>query len=442
MKISCIMVSCKPPVNIGIKTHMHLLPFLILFIHLGVLLGFSRAPSRPQGCYGEDHGHRYLVLEKLDCDLTDIWKTRSLPTAEIARIGIEMLEGFKELHAKSYCFVDVKPDNFMLKDDKVFFVDYGLIEKFMDISTGRHKALETSAALQGTPTFSSLARHNGCNHGRRDDIEAMGYVLLSLRTGGTLPWSTARSLSQVYDEKRSCDIVQMSKEYGCAEVGDIIIKCRNLRFEETPNYTEYIDLLRKMQSDDGASSVHRKERVSKSPRRTPSIIASSKSATASLARTATKPLNRSEVIEISDNEEEAGPKTRGRRKSAETTNESISPLKARRKEGNTLKRLYLTVISGVHTGDEFALDFSGARRGKCLGGEEEADYSLQGDCYVSGKHALIRPGPISSTIEVKDCGSTNGIKINKVKIADSKWHQVNVDDILQVGMSKLTVELR
>ena len=69
-----------------------------------------------------------------------------------------MIDGFRELHAKKFLFVDVKPDNFMMKGNKLFFVDYGIIEKYIDITTGRHRELNPQAILQGTPAYSSLAR--------------------------------------------------------------------------------------------------------------------------------------------------------------------------------------------------------------------------------------------------------------------------------------------
>jgi tRNA A-37 threonylcarbamoyl transferase component Bud32 len=69
-----------------------------------------------------------------------------------------MIDGFRELHAKKFLFVDVKPDNFMMKGNKLFFVDYGIIEKYIDITTGRHRELNAQAILQGTPAYSSLAR--------------------------------------------------------------------------------------------------------------------------------------------------------------------------------------------------------------------------------------------------------------------------------------------
>ena len=87
-------------------------------------MGFSKAPSRPLNYYGEDHGYRYIVLERLEYDLMKLAES-PVPISKISKIGIEILEGFQELHTKHYCFVDVKPDNFMIKKDKVYFVDFG-----------------------------------------------------------------------------------------------------------------------------------------------------------------------------------------------------------------------------------------------------------------------------------------------------------------------------
>jgi serine/threonine protein kinase len=43
--------------------------------------------------------------------------------ASISSIGVQILEGLHWIHSKGFLFVDVKPDNFMLKKDRLYFVD-------------------------------------------------------------------------------------------------------------------------------------------------------------------------------------------------------------------------------------------------------------------------------------------------------------------------------
>lgn len=83
----------------------------------------SYVPRRPLRFYGESEGNRYLVMEKLDRDLLDVAKRGNSSVQDVAHFGLQILDGLKQIHQKGYFFIDIKPDNFMLKGDKLFFVD-------------------------------------------------------------------------------------------------------------------------------------------------------------------------------------------------------------------------------------------------------------------------------------------------------------------------------
>jgi serine/threonine protein kinase len=126
----------------------------------------------------DDINIRYMVMERLDRDLVGFSCRKPSPTtSEIADIGLQLLDGLEWLHNKGLLFVDVKPENFMLKGNQLFFVDYGLVKSWRNASGA--KAMEVVAAMDGTPTFASLNVHNNCSPMRRDDIEAMVRVLKS-----------------------------------------------------------------------------------------------------------------------------------------------------------------------------------------------------------------------------------------------------------------------
>lgn len=88
---------------------------------------FSTFPHRartPDKFYGNDMNHcvRYLVMERMECDLLAVSK-RHPGTAEIASLGLQLLEGLEWIHQQNFLFIDVKPDNFMLKDGRLHFID-------------------------------------------------------------------------------------------------------------------------------------------------------------------------------------------------------------------------------------------------------------------------------------------------------------------------------
>lgn len=222
-------------------------------LYQGMLTNFEHCAQFPcaYGAYGEWNGVRYLVMERMDGDLMDLARASPAPSvAEVADYGRQVLEGMEALHKRFYVFVDVKPDNFMYKvqkngQKKIFFIDFGLAQAFMDMRTQAHR-VEADGPLVGTPTYVSRAVHNGSICARRDDVEAVCWVLLSMLGGGTLPWSSAKSEADCCAQKNACDVVALSTERGAPELGQIVEATRKLAFAEKPKYLEYIALLTKM----------------------------------------------------------------------------------------------------------------------------------------------------------------------------------------------------
>lgn len=54
-------------------------------------------------------------------------------------------------------------------------------------STGNHIPMATNKGMVGTARYTSINSHTGLEQSRRDDLEAVGYVLLYLHLG-LLPW--------------------------------------------------------------------------------------------------------------------------------------------------------------------------------------------------------------------------------------------------------------
>ena len=69
-------------------------------------------------------------MERLDQDLESWAKTTSPSSSSIASMGLQLLHGFEFLHQKGFLFIDVKPQNFMLRGDEVVFIDCKLLLNF------------------------------------------------------------------------------------------------------------------------------------------------------------------------------------------------------------------------------------------------------------------------------------------------------------------------
>lgn len=127
---------------------------------------------------------------------------------------------------QGYVFVDIKPDNFMIKridgNDKLFFIDFGLMEKVTGYRSGGAQREETHrATVAGTVAYVSLGVHRGGTPSRRDDLEAMAYVLLAITSPDcALPWlgPHIRSDADCLAVKESTDMNSVCHAQGCPQV--------------------------------------------------------------------------------------------------------------------------------------------------------------------------------------------------------------------------------
>jgi serine/threonine protein kinase len=63
-------------------------------------------------------------MEQMERDLIALSNSpKEANSSNIARLGLQILDGLRWIHQKGYLFIDVKPDNFMLKGDFLYFVD-------------------------------------------------------------------------------------------------------------------------------------------------------------------------------------------------------------------------------------------------------------------------------------------------------------------------------
>ena len=186
---------------------------------------------------------------------------RRLQLKTVLLIADQMISAIEVLHSNDILHRDIKPDNFLigLKSHKthhnVYIIDYGLSKRFRDPKTGAHIPFRDDRSLTGTARYASLNTHLGCEQSRRDDLEAIGFVLMYFLRG-SLPWQGLKSNNPKVDigrVKQNTSIESLCENFP-PQFTTYLKYCRNLAFEETPNYAYLRSLFREVFNAKGFDS--------------------------------------------------------------------------------------------------------------------------------------------------------------------------------------------
>ena len=113
--------------------------------------------------------------------------------ALVADIGVQLLDGVKEMHMVFRVHRDIKPDNMRSDGNNVYITDFGTILRCNGENGQFNQVDRVTGHYLGSHIFSSLNSHNLRSTSFKDDLESLGYTLLVLLAGPESFWYTSKS---------------------------------------------------------------------------------------------------------------------------------------------------------------------------------------------------------------------------------------------------------
>eukprot|EP00928_Gymnodinium_smaydae_P095477 TRINITY_DN8222_c3_g1_i1.p1 TRINITY_DN8222_c3_g1~~TRINITY_DN8222_c3_g1_i1.p1 ORF type:complete len:321 (+),score=92.19 TRINITY_DN8222_c3_g1_i1:50-1012(+) len=204
--------------------------------------------------YGVEGDYNVMVIDLLGPSLEDLFSfcNRKFSLKTVLMLADQMINRVEYVHAKNFIHRDIKPDNFLIglgkKANQVHIIDFGLAKKYRDPKTQQHIPYRENKNLTGTARYASVNTHLGIEQSRRDDLEAVGYVLMYFNRG-SLPWQglKANAKKEKYEkimEKKMSTPVEVLCKHFPSEFVTYLNYCRSLRFEDRPDYAYLRRLLK------------------------------------------------------------------------------------------------------------------------------------------------------------------------------------------------------
>ncbi|CAH0563461.1 unnamed protein product [Brassicogethes aeneus] len=203
---------------------------------------------------GSEGDYNVMVMELLGPSLEDLFNfcSRRFSLKTVLLLADQLISRTDFIHSRNFIHRDIKPDNFLMglgkKGNLVYIIDFGLAKKYRDSRTHQHIPYKENKNLTGTARYASINTHLGIEQSRRDDLESLGYVLMYFNRG-SLPWQGLKAATKrqkyerISEKKMSTPIEDLCKGYP-VEFPTYLIYCRQLRFEERPDYSYLRQLFR------------------------------------------------------------------------------------------------------------------------------------------------------------------------------------------------------
>ena len=144
---------------------------------------------------------------------------------EISSIAVQIVKRIQFVHSRDIIHRDIKPDNFLFKGDILYIIDFGLSRMYKKKGVHISENIEKRKNIIGTPNYVSIRVLEGSEPTRRDDLESVVYIMYYL-------WKKTISIKDKYKFTEATREKYDMPKY----ITDFFDICRQMRFDEEPNY--------------------------------------------------------------------------------------------------------------------------------------------------------------------------------------------------------------
>ena len=153
---------------------------------------------------GTQGSYNILIMDSLGPSLEElfVYVHKKFTIKTTLMVTEQILNRIEFIHSRNFIHRDIKPDNFLIGRGKaksiIYAIDFGLAKRYKDPRTGIHIPYKDGKSLTGTARYTSVNTHLGIEQARRDDIEAIGYIMVYFLKG-ELPWQGSKAKSSRAD---------------------------------------------------------------------------------------------------------------------------------------------------------------------------------------------------------------------------------------------------
>lgn len=196
--------------------------------------------------YGNKGNKTVIVMDMCGPSLEELFNYchRCFSLKTVVMLADQILQRIQFFHDKGFVHRDIKPENFVtgkgLQGHIIYLIDFGLSKMYWNSKWDAHIPFRDGKSLTGTVRYCSIKAHKGFEQSRRDDLEAIGFMLVYFLKG-SLPW---QGLNHEDKDRRMVAIGSIKEQmqpkklcYGLPDEFEVYISyCRSLPFSERPDY--------------------------------------------------------------------------------------------------------------------------------------------------------------------------------------------------------------